>query len=181
VSYGNQDGASPPDADQQAGTTTVAEAPSESPVSPAPQRSRVPAPAPIGGRSRPIVLLGGATAVLVVLGLVMTGLFVFKSNQQNETSAKLATAQSQLAARDAKVVAARNQLTALQAQLTDAQQRLSGAQQSAASTRTNRQVVRQCLGLVAQALKTARSESASQLDAALKRLKAPCAKANRVA
>lgn len=180
MSYGNQDGATPPDspatAELGAPTVTTAEPPAASTVTqPAPVRS------PEAARSRPIVLLGGATAVLVVFGLMMTGLFIFKSNQQTETTAKLATAQSVVAGRDAKIAALQQQLTGVQSQLAAAQQRLTGAAQTAAATKANQQIVTQCLKLVNQALTTARTGSASQLDAALKRLKAPCAKANKVA
>ena len=182
MSYGNQDGATPPDSpatsELGAPTVTTAEPPAASTVT---VTAAAPVQSPEATRSRPIVLLGGATAVLVVFGLMMTGLFVFKSNQQTETSAKLATAQSSVVARDAKVTALQQQLAGVQSQLTAAQQRLTGAAQTAAATKTNRQIIAQCLKLVSQALTTARMGSASQLDAALKRLKAPCAKADKVA
>jgi hypothetical protein len=203
VSYGNQDGSSPPDAlaasdphssepqssdpqssDPRSGTTAVVvdEIPAAPPAAAAaPVRTQVPARAPSGGQSRPIVLLGGATAVLLVLGLMMTGLFVFKSNQQAETRDQLATAQAALATRDQKATDAEKQLADVKSQLADAQQQLADAQKSATATKANQKVVGQCLTLVTQALTTARTGTANQLDAALKKLKTPCAKADKVA
>jgi predicted cobalt transporter CbtA len=195
VSYGNQDGSSPPDplaaSDPQPGTTAVTdekpaavtdEKPAAAPAAPvAPAGMRVPASGPAGGQSRPIVLLGGATAVLLVLGLVMTGLFVFKSNQQTETRDQLATAQAALAARDEKSAAASKKLADVKSQLADAQQQLADAQKAASTTKANQVVIGQCLTLVTKALTTARSGTSNQLDAALKKLKTPCARADKLA
>lgn len=182
MSYSNQDGAIPPDSLATAEPGSPALATSEPPP---PPTVRVTPPEPAGaldtGRSRPIVLLGGATAVLLVFGLMMTGLFIFKSNQLAEMNSKVTTAESASTAKDAKVTALQKQLTDLQTRLAHTQQQLTGATQSVATTKANRQAISQCLKLVNQALTTARTGSSNELDAALKKLKAPCARADKLA
>jgi hypothetical protein len=56
-----------------------------------------------GRRNRLVPILGAATVLLLVVGLTMTGLFVAKNGEQNDTQAKLAAAESTIKERGSKV------------------------------------------------------------------------------
>lgn len=135
---------------------------------------------PTPGRSPLLVLLAAATAVLLVLGLTMTGLFIFKNNEQNDTKTKLTTAEQTVAERDKKIAALEKDNTDTKARLTTSEQQLKDAQSTLGTTNADKQVISQCLKLVIQALDAINKKDQKRLDTLSKQLDAPCDKAERL-
>jgi hypothetical protein len=132
---------------------------------------------PPARKNRLAIVLGAATAVLLVLGLTMTGLFVAKNGEQNDTQTKLTAAEDTIEARDGKIAGLEKDLTDTKTKLTNTEQQLSGTQDSLGRTNADKQVISQCLKLVIQALDAIGDKDKARTDSLIKQLDAPCTKA----
>ncbi|MFG1925744.1 hypothetical protein [Cryptosporangium sp. NPDC048952] len=135
---------------------------------------------PPGGRNRWVVILAAATAVLLVVGLTMTGLFIAKNGEQNDTQAKLTAAEGTLKERDAKVATLEKDLTDTKTKLTNTEQQLSGTKDSLGTANADKQTIAQCLKLVIQALDAIGKKDKAKTDSLIAQLDAPCTKAEKL-
>lgn len=135
---------------------------------------------PPGGKNRLVVILGAATALLLVVGLTMTGLFVAKNGEQNDTQAKLTAAENTIKERDSKVSTLEKDLTDTKTKLTNTEQQLSGTQDSLGTANSDKQVIAQCLKLVIEALDAIGKGDQAKTDQLIAQLDAPCTKAEKL-
>ncbi|GAA3397785.1 hypothetical protein [Cryptosporangium minutisporangium] len=128
-------------------------------------------------KNRLVVILGAATALLLVLALTMTGLFIAKNGEQNDTQAKLTAAENTIDARDSKITTLEKDLTDTKTKLTNTEQQLNGTKDSLGTANADKQVISQCLKLVIEALDAIGKGDQAKTDQLIKQLDAPCTKA----
>ncbi|SHN42162.1 hypothetical protein [Cryptosporangium aurantiacum] len=128
-------------------------------------------------KNRLVIVLGAATAVLLVLGLTMSGLFIAKNGEQNDTQARLTAAEDTIAARDSKISTLEKDLTDTKTKLTNTEQQLDGTKDSLGTANADKQVIAQCLKLVIEALDAIGKGDQAKTDQLIKQLDAPCTKA----
>ena len=135
---------------------------------------------PPAGKNRTVVILGAATALLLVVGLTMSGLFIAKNGEQNDTQAKLTAAENTIKERDSKVSTLEKDLTDTKTKLTNTEQQLSGTKDSLGTANSDKQVIAQCLKLVIEALDAIGKGDKAKTDQLIAQLDAPCTKAEKL-
>ncbi|GAA0243875.1 hypothetical protein [Cryptosporangium japonicum] len=135
---------------------------------------------PPGGRNRLVAILGAATAVLLVVGLTMSGLYIAKNGEQNDTQAKLTAAEKTIEERDSKVSTLEKDLTDTKTKLTNTEQQLDGTKDSLGTANSDKQIIAKCLKLVIQALDAIGKGDKAKTDSLIAQLDAPCTKAEKL-
>jgi hypothetical protein len=132
------------------------------------------------GRNRTVILLSVALAVLLVVGLTMSGLFISKNTEQNQTQDRLAASQADVSDRDGQIKKLQKTVTDETNKRTTAEQRLKGTESSLGSANSQKQTISQCLRLLLQALDAAGKGDKARTAALTKQLDAPCTKAQKL-
>jgi len=134
-----------------------------------------------------VPILAVATALLLILAVVMTGLFVVKNNDLESTQKDLAASKSQVARQqatikenEAKISGLQGEVTKTKSDLAAAQQELSGVKSRLGNTQAEKQVVEQCLRLVFQFIEALADQDRARANALVAQLRAPCDAAERI-
>lgn len=138
------------------------------------------APPPSGaGRRRTVLVLALVVGLLVPVSVVLTGLFVTKSNELNRTERELT---GQIAERDRKITANGQEIDQLKRNLQAANDKIAAVEQDLTGTKNDRDeqarqkaVIANCLDLFGKAM-TASSQSA--FDKAIKEAEKVCDEAD---
>ncbi|MFB6397356.1 hypothetical protein [Polymorphospora lycopeni] len=148
-----------------------------------PPVSASPAPAAAPKKSQTVLILGIVAGLLFVLGGVMTGLYVAKSNELSETRGTLT---AQVKERDTTITTKNTELEKLKTDLSAATKRADTAEQNLTGTQNDRdeqvrqkQIISKCLELLSTALTAAAAGNQSAYDAAVKDLDKTCDEANK--
>ena len=133
------------------------------------------------GRGPIVPILAGATALLLVLGLVMTGLFIWKTGQQGDTQTKLTASQQKynkdVTDRDQKIDELQGKYDNAQKDLSATKQQLEGTKSQLNATSDEKAVIAQCLKLVFEYIQAVANQNRSQANTLLSALDAPCRRA----
>lgn len=132
------------------------------------------APATGGGKGRAALILGIVAGLLLVLGGVMTGLYV-------TTNGKLHKAEQQVSQRDGTITANRQEIDKLKGDLQTVRDKLADTQQDLTGTKNDRdeqsrqkKVIASCLDKLTKAIAAASRGDKAAFDAANKGLDKVC-------
>ncbi|KAB1901039.1 hypothetical protein F8274_30785, partial [Micromonospora sp. AMSO31t] len=132
------------------------------------------APAAGGGKGRAALILGLVAGLLLVLGGVMTGLYV-------TTNGKLHTAEQQVSQRDGTITANRQEIDKLKGDLQTVRDKLADTEQDLTGTKNDRdeqarqkKVIGSCLDKLTAAIAAASRDDKAAFDAANKGLDKVC-------
>lgn len=130
------------------------------------------------GKGRTVLILAIVAGLLVVLGAVMTGLFVAKNSELNRTQRQLT---GQISERDATIDTKAKEIEKLKIGLQTAQDKLADVEQDLTGTRNDRdeqvrqkEVIATCLDKLTTALGAAAAGNKSAFDKANKGLEKIC-------
>ncbi|MEU5940025.1 hypothetical protein ABZ807_12700 [Micromonospora sp. NPDC047548] len=136
------------------------------------------APAPGVGKGRTVLILAVVAGLLFVLSGVMSGLFVAKSNELDNTERRLS---GQVSERDGTIAANTKEMEQIRAELQGAQDKLADTQQDLTGTRNDRdeqarqkKVIASCLDKLTTALAAAAANNKSAFDKASKGMDKVC-------
>ncbi|MFC4021865.1 hypothetical protein ACFOW4_28540 [Micromonospora sp. GCM10011542] len=140
------------------------------------------APTAPAGKGRGVLVLALVAALLFVLGGVMTGLFVTKSNELDRTEKRLT---GQVSQRDGTIAANTKEIDKLKVDLQTVQDKLDDTEQDLTGTRNDRdeqarqkKVIATCLDKLTTALGAAAAGNKSAYDSAMKGLDKVCDEAD---
>ncbi|GAA2708302.1 hypothetical protein ACFY2R_06400 [Micromonospora olivasterospora] len=136
------------------------------------------APGTGGKGKRTALVLGLVAALLLVLGGVMTGLYVTKSSELNRTEQRLT---AQVSERDGTIAANKTEIEKLKADLQSVRDKLSDTEQDLTGTRNDRdeqarqkKVIATCLDKLTSALAAAAANNKAAYDKATQGMNKIC-------
>ncbi|GAB2920428.1 hypothetical protein GCM10027280_04440 [Micromonospora polyrhachis] len=183
--FGGGPVSSPPVPSQQTYPTGQASAPPfGQPMSGPPTSYGTPASgAGGGGAGRKVLVLAIVAGLLFVIGGVMTGLFVAKSNELSRTEKQLT---AQVADRDGKIDLNTKEIEKLKQDLQTANDKVKSVEQDLTGTKNDRdeqarqkQVIGKCLNQLTAALSAAAANNKAAYDQAMKGLNTICNEAEK--
>ncbi|WP_244454622.1 hypothetical protein, partial [Micromonospora echinofusca] len=135
------------------------------------------------GKGRTALILGIVAGLLFVLGGVMTGLYLSKSNELERTERQLT---AQVKERDTTIGANTKEIEKLKTDLQSAKDKLEATQQDLTGTKNDRdeqarqkQVIAKCLDKLTTALSAAAANNRTAYNAAIKDLDKVCDEAEK--
>ncbi len=129
-------------------------------------------PQPAGGRRRGAPLLAAVTVLLLLVGGVMSALYVTKNSELSSTK-------RDVAAEEAKVKDLEQQLQKAKDDLADVRQDLTGTQNAQKETQRQKQVISKCLTLIAQAGQAAERNDRTTYNKVIKEVDKVCTEADK--
>jgi septal ring factor EnvC (AmiA/AmiB activator) len=146
----------------------------------APPYSAPPQQSSGGSRGPWIPLLAVATALFLLLSIVMSGLFFSKSGQHEDTRKELAASETKVSERDTSIKDKDSKISALQTELDSTKQQLTGTKSKVGTLTDEKAVIGQCLKLVFQFIEALAKRDTNKANGLINQLRTPCNRAQAI-